>query len=257
MKNFHRLTVAFIAISVSPLSIAEDVSFTPRLTTGYMDYKLETPSVMDVFPSQKYNASAAVVGVGSTLSWNRLYLDVYGQVSAKSSDDLNLPAFNYNEKLDGDVKDFSLAAGVAITDNLSVYIGYKYNKLDASGNRGTESTFKADGYFVGASYGWSIQDLGTLAFNLAIADLDGETHNKMPSLTVPGFTIDFNEKSNAQGLSYGISWNSAIDEHWGYSVALDGHQYKFKDLVDKQIGAHPGEIQQDIFTVRISVSYLF
>ncbi len=253
MKNLHRSIITLAIIGVSPFAIAEDLSFIPRLTTGYMDYKLETPSPLPgIVPSQKFEFSSVLIGAGATLSWNRLYLDAYGQIAPNGSDDLSLPALNYNENFDGDVKDYSLAAGVTITDNFSIYVGYKYNKLDAPSNRGSESSFKADGYFLGASYGWVIQDSGVLALNLAVADLDGTIR-----FQVPGLPIDFDQTSNAQGLSYGISWRSTINKNWGYSIALDGYQYTFKDIVDKKLGAFPGEINQDIFTVRVSVSYLF
>jgi hypothetical protein len=105
---------------------------------------------------------------------------------------------------------------------------------------------------VGASYGWVIQDSGVLALNLAIADLDGNVR-----FQVPGLPIDYDSTSDAQGLSYGVSWRSNINKNWGYSVALDGYQYDFTDVVDKRLGAVSGEINQDIFTVRVSVSYLF
>jgi hypothetical protein len=253
MKNSYRSMMALAIACASPVVNAEDLVFSPRLTTGYMDYKLEVPSPLPgIVPSQQFKFNAALIGAGATLSWNRLYLDAYGQISANASDDLNLPIVNYNEKFDGDVTDYSLAAGVAITDNFSIYVGYKYNKLDASGNRGSVSSFKADGYFLGASYGWVIQDSGVLALNLAIADLDGNTYFKVPNLP-----IDLDATSDAQGLSYGISWRSTINKNWGYSIALDGYQYNFTDIVDKRVGAQPGEINQDIFTLRVSISYLF
>jgi len=253
MRNSYRFIMALAIACASPVVNAEDLVFSPRLTTGYMDYKLEVPILIPgVFASQTFKVNTALIGAGATLSWNRLYLDAYGQISAKASDDLNLPIVNYNEKLDGDVTDYSLAAGVAITDNFSIYVGYKYNKLDASGNRGAVSNFKADGYFLGASYGWVIQDSGVLALNLAVADLDGDIRSQVPVLS-----IDFDQTSNAQGLSYGVSWRSNINKNWGYSVALDGYQYDFKDIVDKRLGALPGEVNQDIFTLRVSASYLF
>lgn len=251
MKNLYRSIISLAIASISPFSVAEDLSFIPRLTTGYMNYKLETPSPMPSFPPNKFEANVAVIGAGATVSWNRLYLDAYGQISSNGSDNYTLSIINYNENIDGNVKDYSLTAGVAVTDNLSVYVGYKYNKMDASGNRGANANFKADGYFIGASYGWVIQESGILALNLAIADLDGNTSTQVPDLN-----IDLNHTSNAQGLSYGVSWKSTVNKNWGYSIALDGYQYTFKDLVGK-LGAFPGEINQDVFTIRVSLSYLF
>jgi hypothetical protein len=259
MKNLYRSIITLAIVSVSPFAIAEDLAFTPRLTTGYMNYKLEIPSAIPaIFPPQKVKEEVPIIGAGATLSWNRLYLDAYGQISANASDDLILPILNYNKEFDGDVKDYSLTAGVAITDNLSIYVGYKYNKLDSTGNRGSVSSFQADGYFLGASYGWVIQDSGVLALNLAFADLDGTIRFQVPELLIGGLPIDVDETSNAQGLSYGVSWKSNINKNWGYSIAFDANQYNFKDIVDKRSGAVPGEeINQDIFTVRVSVSYLF
>jgi hypothetical protein len=245
--------MALVIVITSPVVNAEDLVFSPRLTTGYMNYELETPSPLPgIVPSQQFKFGVALIGAGATLLWNHLYLDVYGQITSNSSDNLNLPILNYNEKFDGDVNDYSLAAGVVVTDNLSIYMGYKYNKLDASGDKGSESSFKAEGYFLGASYGWIIKDSGVLALNLAIADLDGSTYFKVPNLP-----INLDTTSDAQGLSYGVSWKSAINEDWGYSIALDGYRYNFKDIIDKRLGAQPGEVKQDIFTLRVSISYLF
>ena len=254
MKNLHRLILAHAIVCVSPCAIAEDLSFLPRLTIGYMNYSLEIPSLFPgVVPTSKFEANTAVIGAGATLSWNRLYLDAYGQTSGKMSDSLSVPILNYNEEYDGYLTDFLLAAGVNITDNFSIYMGYKYDKLDLSGNIGFNSNFQEDGYFLGASYGWVIQGSGVLALNLAVADLDGNLRFQTPALNA-----DFDGTCNARGLSYGISWKSAIIDNWGYSVALNGYQYKFKDIVDKRFDITiPGEILEDMFTVRVSISYLF
>lgn len=254
MKSLYSCLMALTAVFTSLLAnAAENVVFSPRLTTGYINYKLETPPILGVAPPQKFKANAALIGVGATVSWNRFYLDLYGQVSDNASDEISLPAFNYEDKFDGNITDYSFAVGAAITDNFSIYTGYKYNKLDSSSNNGSKSIFKVDGYFIGASYGWIIQESSVLTVNLAVADLDGNSYFQVPAV----LPLNFDVISDAQGLSYGVSWKSNINKNWGYSVAFDGNQYRFKDNVDKRLGAYPGDIKQDIFTVKISVSYLF
>ncbi|HOW76092.1 MAG TPA: hypothetical protein P5102_13095 [Candidatus Competibacteraceae bacterium] len=251
MKNSNRFMIALAIACTSPVVNAEDLVFSPRLTTGYMNYQLKQPA-FDIFPAASFEANAPVIGVGTTLYWNRLYLDVYGQISAEASDTSSIPILGYEEEFTGDRRDFSLALGYSITDNLSFYAGYKYGKTDTSGSIGGQAKFKEDGYFLGASYGWVIQDKGVISLNIAVANLDGDLGYLTPAI---GFAS--NQTSETQGLSYGISWKSTFDKNWGYTIALDGYQYKFKDLVDERLGAVPGEISEDMLTARVSISYLF
>lgn len=257
MKNSYRLMMALAIACTTPVVNAEDVLFIPRVTTGYMNYKLELPGPLPgIIPPIKYEENLPVIGLGLTSFINNFYIDIYGQISANGSDTSNIPIVNFEEIYEGRRKDFSLAFGSAITDNLSFYVGYKYGELDTSGNKGGDARFKETGYFLGASYGWNIGNDGILTINLAIADLDGDIFLSPPS----GFPLEqkiYDQTSNTQGLSYGISYKSVINKKWSYSVALDGYQYTFDDIVDKQSGAVSGEAKEDMFTARVSVSYLF
>ncbi len=116
-----------------------------------------------------------------------------------------------------------------------IYIGYKTGKSQATGNQGQSLSFKEKGLFVGANYAWQVADSGLVSVNFAYADLTGDlkeevTYPDFASLPIP---LDIDATSDAQGLSYGVSWSSRLSDSISYSLSLDAKNYTFDNIKDK------------------------
>lgn len=259
--NNKTVYATFVLLSFTmglPCSVlAEDVSFTGRVVTGVGDYSLSIPGASApiqgfLFPGAEFKVNAPTLGVGFSIAKGRFYGDLFYSKFFEQSDDLNFPQFGYREEFDGDRNELAFSVGYAITDNLSVYVGYKRGKTVVDGALGSSSRFKEDGYFIGASYGWVIAEKGVLALNLAIADLDGDIDYDGGPLP-----IVLDASSQARGLTYGISWRSQISGGLGYVISVDHYDYNFDDLRDKRFGELSGEIEEKMTTFRIGLTYEF
>lgn len=249
-----------LMLSVQPVT-AETIKFVPRGWMGVMDYtfiqsprKTALPDGSD-FPEVKFDAMLLIAGLGLTGVYRDFYLDASYQDSTEEQDTFH--GGGYTEKFNGDRRDYSFTAGMRILNNRgNVYIGYKDGKTSGRGEHGTRLTFREQGFFIGASYGWLIQDKGFLVINAAYADLDGNL-NEMPGPRYPA-GLGMDADSNAQGLSYGVSWNGRVSGKMGYSISLDANEYDFKDLKDKYATRPlPDKVEESIYTARFTLSYRF
>ncbi len=207
------------------------------------------------FPKVEFDALLLIAGIGLTTAYDRFYLDLSYQDSSEEEDSFS--AANYVEKFNGDRRDYSATLGMRILDNRgNVYFGYKNGKTTGSGEAGTQFTFEESGFFIGASYGGLIADKGFLAINLAYADLDGHLKEVPGPRYPPGLYMDAD--SDANGLSYGISWSGKFSAKMGYSIALDAHQYDFENLKDSSATKPlPEQVEETMYTGKLSMSYRF
>jgi hypothetical protein len=252
----------FASLVSQPLS-ANEINFIPRASAGIMDYSLKIPSLPVAqninFPKTEFAVNFKFAEVGGTLTWGSYYLSIAGLLSSDESDSLSEPAFGYEERFTGDRQDFSAALGMRATDNISLYLGYKYGVSQADGTLRSDLEFKESGFFVGGNYSWPISDKGVLAFNLAVARLDGDLSIEAPSFSVPGagggFLLD--AVSQTTGVSYGVSWHSSITEQLSYSVAMDANLYKFEDVHDAKQGKIDGSFDERMYILRLGLTYRF
>ncbi len=246
---------------ISQNLLAGEIRFIPRAWAGLLDYsfkqaprKAALPDGSD-FPEVEFDETLFVAGIGLTSAYERFYLDLSYQDSAEGEDSFS--GASYYEKFKGDRRDFSATAGMRILENRgNVYMGYKNGKTSGNGEAGTQLTFEESGFFIGASYGWLIENKGLLAINAAYAYLDGHL-KEVPGPRYPaGLYMDADSKAN--GLSYGISWNSKLSEKMGYSIALDANQYNFENLKDSSATKPlPENVKESMYTGKISISYRF
>jgi hypothetical protein len=104
---------------------------------------------------------------------------------------------------------------------------------------------------VGSSYGWRIGEAGTLAFNLAIAFVDGDVQQDTGPGTVLGFS------GNTVGTTLGLSWSAPLPvlESFKYNIGIDGYQYNFEGEDTEQLDV--ADFQETIVRGSAGVSYLF
>lgn len=175
--------------------------------------------------------------------------------------------------VDIDRTEWSVSAGYAVTDSFSVYAGYKraettFEQNLAEGNiirditiaftaqpatasgqairqegtisQNVERDFEHDGPFVGAVYGWPINQWvfdGLLTFNLAVAFLDGEVTERATDTIItfegaqqPEQVPDIESvlEGDSIGLSLGLSWKGSTPvEGLAYLIGVNGYQYDF------------------------------
>ncbi len=257
MSLQHYITATCLFLT-SFSTIAAEVVFTPRASLSFSQYDFaqsERPGALagsplptNDFPEVTFNVSFKLLGVGGTFSKNGYYLDVFTQKSSEEEDSFSFAAANFNETFKGTRSDTSITLGKKILDNFgAIYIGYKTGKSEADGDQGQSLTFKEKGIFIGTNYAIRIGD-GALVFNVAYADLEGKLQEKVTntaftSLPLPA-PLDIDATSDAQGVSYGISWSANLSKHLNYSVGIDSQKYTFENIKD----SNPSAIVSDTFT---------
>lgn len=240
----------FVYFNTASASGNGKTAVVPRVSTGYMDYELKIPGAPPVFPSQNFSVSTYFIGTGTTIFKQGFYFDAYAQTTDKADDNSEAPGIGYYETFDGRRNDYSFSVGYTVTTRSALYFGYKNGRTGTSGNLGGTSVFRENGFFIGGTYGWQIAKKGVLSLNLALADLDGDIKFNTPAL--PGLAL--NSVSETTGISYGIAWQSRLNDNYNYSVSLDRHAYEFKNMIDRASGALSGQIDEDMLSLKLSIS---
>ena len=251
---------------------AEAMKFIPRASVGIASYDFvqsarpgalgDTGINNGDFPEVKFNVTFKILGVGGTFIKDGYYFDASFQDSFDEEDTFTFEEAAFTETFKGDRQDYAFTFGKKILNNRAgVYLGYKVGKSQADGDQGEKLSFEEDGFFIGGNYGWPIAGKGVLSVNLAYADLDGDlkedvTNPGLTSLPVPPLSMD--ASSDAQGLSYGVSWSSRFTQKLSYSVALDGREYTFDNVKDKNPDVIPSdEFKEEFLGATFSLFYLF
>ena len=256
---FAALLTAVSSFSLfSTTATAAEMTFTPRASISFASYKFSqtarpgaltptNPSAPVInggeFPEVTFDVTFKILGVGGTFFKDGYYLDVAASKSADEEDSFTLedPALpqTFVETFKGDRQDFSITLGKKILNNMGgVYVGYKSGKSQADGNQGQSLSFEEKGLFIGANYAWQVSDSGLVSVNFAYADLTGDLMEEVtnPAFASPSYLatpLDINATSDAQGLSYGVSWSSRWSDSISYSLSLDAKNYTFDNIKDK------------------------
>lgn len=236
----HLLTVsiALLLLTINPAK-ARNFSFQPRLETGVMQYEFESEAVSrELLPA--YNATISdfkfedvmpFVSAGMTFFIDRLFLDISGQYAFDGDGRATLDrsgfkvlsvdvenqsissvftAMSSQSEVTFDRTDIAVSLGYAVTDNFSLFFGYKKSTTDffekfngiysinyhesadtdpddlyAYGGRmmGSASfTFEYSGPFIGCIQGFDFSRSrfikGVLTANVALAFLEGKLESK-------------------------------------------------------------------------------
>lgn len=93
-----------------------------------------------------------------------------------------------------------------------------------------EQEYEEKGFFLGASYGLPVQQIGTLSFSLAYALMDGKyTDNYLEGTANPQA---FNYEGDSKGYSLGLTWSAPLTDNSGYFVDIRRQRYDM-DADDK------------------------
>jgi len=303
MKNIYFLFIRHCILSFLFLLVvwlftfnsacAFDINVQPRVTTGIIDYTVEfDPSSSTQGVEFTFKDEMPFVGIGTTFFAGRFYLDLYAQKSIEGKDGFSTQVYrspeppaipshsfiNFDTIVKFDRSDFTISAGYSLTDNLSLFLGYRLGRseLEADGRAtiylvddGTitgvpglvlfdeqigsiDFDYENHGPFLGSAFGWKFEDKGSLSFNIAIAYLKGENEQSgdlVSPISGPG-NLDLETSGDSLGISLGVAWRGHITERLGYSFSIDGHKFDFE-----ADNAEQPDFSEMLYTIKIGLSY--
>ena len=290
MKFTRLLYIMVITVMVIPfprVSHALDLTFRPRLESGMEYYKFKIDNVFRI-TGQGSSVSASqvemedwmpIISGGFTVVANRFYVDLSGLKAFNGEDDIkrnsstSFPGGTAIGKVKGDGDfdrwEYSLSLGYLVTDNLSVFAGYRESKTDLKFNSsvstqegdflGTtkiKSDFEQDGPFIGASYGWHINKSvfkGVLSGSIAFAALDGDFKiNSVSGDFTKDQLPDDSSSGDTTGMKVGFAWTGATPvERLNYTLGVDGYKYEFDANGDDP------DVNETVINLKVGLAYTF
>lgn len=186
--------------------------------------------------------------------------------------------------------DWALSLGYLITDQWSVFAGYKSGSTDwdqsfqgrplelnpdVTNTQGNlNGQFDQDGPFLGTSYSLPLGP-GALTFKAAYAYLDGTVKWDYREAAFNGgadpfatLTRYYKLEGNSNAYSLGIMWIQPITDNFGYSIGVNYHRYGFDLSKGKAWGdlngtpdpgaqLSDGTLTESLLTFTAAVAYRF
>lgn len=242
-------SVAAMALSV-PLAAAE-LTTEPRLVAGLSHYNLDLDDEIvvgnDSVNNIEYSDWLYLVGGGLTFSYDRFFIDVYGQYSFNGEDSLNIDAVvggvaanNLAQDIEFDRIETALTVGYRVTDQLATFAGFRYADVDFEGSGAIggvaadlSTDFKQKGPFLG--FGYVVSEAASnsaFVVNAAVAYLDGDLENKLQT-GAPLDDAEFNINGDAIGINAGASWVKPLTSQLKLVIGADVSWYRFQDDDDE------------------------
>ncbi|MFL0803453.1 MAG: hypothetical protein K6L81_07020 [Agarilytica sp.] len=90
-----------------------------------------------------------------------------------------------------------------------------------------EQEYTEKGFYIGMSYGFNINDVGTLSVSFAYADMDGKYKDNAndPNNAFGGSFVAFNYEGDSTGTSTAVTWTSPLSEYAAYTIDLRRQAY--------------------------------
>lgn len=246
----HPGALATLALLLTAPAAAADLTVEPRLAAGLSYYKLDLDGEIAVGDNSIDNVEFSdwmyLVGGGLTFSYDRFFMDLYGQYSFLGEDTLNLDvvaggvAASLAQDVDFDRTETALTVGYRVTDQFATFVGFRYADVnfDGSGNLGVvaadfSTDFKQKGPFIGVGYAIpkTVFD-GAFVANAAVAYLDGDLENKLETNALVN-DIETDIDGKAIGINAGASWVTPLTSQLKLVLGADVAQYSFKDDDDQ------------------------
>ncbi len=226
-----------VFIVVAPAVLADGAGFDAStiqwaggVSAGYT--RLDFPQKLDSEPTF---ASAIVFGAAS---YDRFY------ATLSYADSLADEKISEEEDIgDASRQDIDLSLGYRLTDNWSLFVGYKDSETDVDfvsreGGFKRDESYQQDGFFLGASYSIDFASAGTLSLNVAYAELDSDNRfaadiededeeGEDSEEGRPEFDdLSGSVSGDVDGLSYGISWQMPLGEEMAFSANFKVNDYE-------------------------------
>ena len=256
----------FLVVGLAPgLSEAFELKLIPRLNSGIFLYQFEQKPHLSGSISNsgfKLNSIMPFIQGGLTLYIGRTYLDFYAQkaFAGEDRDTITItnsessPSVSTTINSDIERQEYSVSTGVSITDNFTMFAGWrtsttsfdlKYGSTFAGSMDRFEDKVDLDqrGLFIGGAGHLSIETqdryIGLFTVNVAVGFLEsvfvlksskmvtseGQIIDSQGSLLEP----DGDVTSDTMGINVAARWGGEIPkiEGFSYSVSADGYIYTY------------------------------
>jgi hypothetical protein len=305
-----------VVLGSTPLAVSAesfswgDITFQPRAYGGYANYDLNSstftfitaegrsstsPLIIDQQGHDKLQFSGFIGGIGGTIASGRFFGDFCYQSTP------NKTAYSNTEQL-GDTRDifysdvnakysdWALSLGYMITDQWSLFTGYKSGKTEWDDSflnvpsplvedkypvtqyAKLDTNFEQNGPFLGTSYSFPIGP-GVLTFKVAYAYLDGTYKTNWRSETYfllngepSSYTLSSQGKldGNSNAYSFGIFWTQLLNDSLGLAIGANYHRYSFDlsgsfsgDFTEGGTKVTGGSLTEELFTLTTTITYRF
>ncbi|MGI9488835.1 MAG: hypothetical protein ACR2RF_23700 [Geminicoccaceae bacterium] len=238
---------SFAAASTS----AGEITIEPRLSSGVSYYNLDLDGRVivaeDSIDNIEFNDWLLFIGGGTTISYDRFFVDLSGQYSFSGEDNVGLDVVsgelaveNLSQEVDFDRLETAIAIGYRVTDQFAAYVGYRYADVEFDGTGSLDGIgvdfsidFQQRGPLIGASYVIPKTILnGALVANGAITFLEGDLDNEL-DVPAPLDNVNFDIEGDAVGLNAGVSWATPLSNRLKLVVGGDVSSYRFEDDDDE------------------------
>jgi len=239
-------------VALPAVSHPHDIQFVPRIETGISQYTLEftdAPVTDMISVSTTAQVLSPILRLGGTLAAGKFYLDGYYHKTAEGKDDLSFPSLGVSESNTGDREEFNFTLGYQPKPGFTIFAGYRESDTKASGNLGTDYSFKHEGFFVGGAYSLPISDSTSLTVNGAYADLDANLDQLFLG------SIEADEEGPGDGFKVGVAMRTTLSDRWAAIFAADYLSYDYdmeSNISDAGFAAEERDIQ-----FRVGLSYAF
>lgn len=263
-KLMRQAGTSFVLAAPLAISVeAAELSIEPRLAAGASYYNLDIDSVEignTSIDRIEFSDWLYLVGGGLTFSYDRFFVDLYGQYGFDGDDDLDLAVNdgsatqNLAQDVEFDRVETAVTAGYRVTDQLAAFVGIRYADVDFDGsgsNGGINSNLSVDfeqtGPFIGAGYVIPKTVFnGAFVANAAVAYLDGDLEADLDSVgTANDIAVDID--GDALGINAGASWVTPLTSQLKLVIGADVAYYNYG-------GA---DIEETITRLRTELRYSF
>lgn len=263
------------ALATAPIVNAENAFTNIRVITGislgYSDFSF--PEKLDhnvSFPS------ANIPLVVTTNQW---------QFSLNASSSLATAEIAEEEDIgEASRKDLDLTLGYRVTNNWSVFAGFKYGKTEmtfvprdideeeededeedeselTSSTGPLKESYAQNGPFAGVSYSWQFEKAGSLSLSVAYASLNA-TNNFSANTDEEEEEDEDTEfddltgrvKGDTKGFSYGLSWTMPLSNNLLFQTRFKINDYQQDIIVD---GERFTGIDETFTTLHVGLAYVF
>ncbi len=262
------LAKSMLAMLLATPVAAAELTVEPRLAAGasYYDLDLDGEVVVDnnTVDNVDFSDWMYLVGGGLTFSYDRVFVDLYGQYSFDGDTDVNLDIVaggvavdNLAQDVEFDRVETTLTAGYRITDQFAAFVGFRYADVtfDGTGSLGAvdadfSTDFNQQGPFIGAGYVVPKTFFnGAFVANAAVAYLDGDLKNQLAADGLQD--VEFDVDGDAIGINAGASWVTPLTSQLKLVVGADISRYSFQDNSDET------DFDETITRLRTELRYSF
>lgn len=185
-------------------------TFIPRAGLSTTNYTLEFPN----FPGGFAPAESDFLSlrVGGTIAMDTGY---FVDFDYASSLDASIYYFNFDDEFTR--TEFAITLGLPLSEQLTVFGGFKNAGSFINISSGTEDTFIVNGFFAGGAYTVPLNEDSALSFNLAGALLNGTFDNGNLA----------SEADATFGFSIGVAYKYFISNSMGLSLSLSNQSFNY------------------------------